>query len=141
MLDYYLKGAIEDIETLIKITNEDIEQIIEAQHEQIFERTAIKEDLIKSFQNKKSLIDNELMKIKEEYGEITKENIPQDVLELLDTLSERFTELKDVNKKYAKFVLSVTEFYNSLLDKVIPKKETNGYGNKKFQSSFLKVKA
>ena len=141
MLDYYLKGAIEDIETLIKITNEDIEQIIEAQHEQIFERTAIKEDLIKSFQNKKSLIDNELMKIKEEHGEITKENIPEDVLELLDTLSERFQELKDVNKKYAKFVLSVTEFYNSLLDKVIPKKESNGYGSSKFQSSFLKVKA
>ena len=141
MLDYYLKGAIEDIDTLIKITNEDIEQIIEAQHEQIFERTVIKEDLIKSFQNKKSLIDNELLKIKEEHGALTKETIPEDVLDLLDELSQKFQELKDVNKKYAKFVLSVTEFYNSLLDKVIPKKESGGYGNSKFQSSFLKVKA
>lgn len=141
MLDYYLKGAIEDIDTLIKITNEDIEQIIEAQHEQIFERTVIKEDLIKSFQNKKSLIDNELLKIKEEYGALTKETIPEDVLDLLDELSQKFQELKDVNKRYAKFVLSVTEFYNSLLDKVIPKKESGGYGNSKFQSSFLKVKA
>jgi hypothetical protein len=141
MLDHYLKGAIEDIQNLIDITNEDIEYIINAKHQQIFERTALKEDILNSFQTKKSLIDNELFKIKQEHGELSAQTLPADILDMLDELSAKFKELKEVNKRYAKFVLSVTEFYNSLLDKVVPKKEGNGYGSDKYQASFLKVKA
>jgi len=141
MLDHYLQGAIDDIQNLINITTEDIEFIIKANHQKIFERTIIKEDILAAFHNKKILIDNELMKIKQEHGELNTQSVPDDIFDMLDTLKEKFQELKVVNKKYAKFVLSVTEFYNSLLDKVVPKSETNGYGNTSYQSSFLKIKA
>lgn len=57
MLTHYLHNAIKDIEHLIEQTHKDIEDIKVANHSDIFERTRIKNDLIHSFENKKSLLD------------------------------------------------------------------------------------
>jgi len=141
MLDHYLQHAIDDIQSLIEITKQDIENIIEAKHEKIFERTKIKDDLLNSFQTKKVMIDNELLKIKQEHGNNFAQALPQDIRELLDVLEQKFIILKDENKKYAKFVLQVSEFYNSLLGEIVPKKDSSSYGGSGYKPSFLKVKA
>jgi DNA-binding response OmpR family regulator len=63
MLTHYLHNAIKDIENLIELTHKDIADIKVAKHSEVFERAKIKNDLIQSFETKKSLLDNELMKM------------------------------------------------------------------------------
>ena len=46
MLTHYLKTSIKDIEDLIDFTIKDIEDIKQAKHTSIFERTKIKNDLV-----------------------------------------------------------------------------------------------
>jgi hypothetical protein len=141
MLDHYLQNAIDDIDSLIEITKEDIENIIEARHEKIFERTKIKDDILNSFMTKKVLIDNELLKIKQEHGNNFAQAIPQDIKELLSVLEQKFIILKQENKKYAKFVLQVSEFYSSLLGEIVPKNDSSSYKDSGYKSTFLKVQA
>ena len=59
----------------------------------------------------------------------------------LQQLKVKLAELSDVNKKYAKMVLSVGSFYNTLLERVIPT-EMEGYSRiTSKNASFLKVRA
>ena len=53
MLSYQLQSAIKDLETLIALSLEDIDDIKEAKHNPQFDRLAIKEEKIKSFEQKK----------------------------------------------------------------------------------------
>ena len=142
MLSHYLKTSIEDIENLIELTKKDITDIKEAKHEAIFRRTSIKNDLIKSFENKKSMLDNELIKLVESSGNKPLEEIlDKTQKDMLDTMRDRLVELNQKNKEYARFVISVSEFYNSLLDSIFPR-EAEGYKNLNHKpASLLKVRA
>jgi len=141
MIAHYLRGAVDDIKLLSQITAKDIEDIKEARHEKLFERTKTKEDLIASFENKKAIIDNEIGKLSK-----NNPNTPiQELLEssaalMLDELRNSLKELKEQNKNFARMVLAVSEFYNSLLEKLIPS-EKNGYEQTRRSSSFLQVRA
>ena len=53
-----------------------------------------------------------------------------------DTLSE----LKTINSNYARSVFAVSEFYNSLIQRVIPH-ENDGYDQHRQQSHLLKIQA
>ena len=58
----------------------------------------------------------------------------------LEKLKINLSALRDVNQRYAKMVISVGAFYNSLLERVVP---TEMQGYKKVASkdaSFLKVR-
>jgi hypothetical protein len=58
----------------------------------------------------------------------------------LQQLKSKLKELSEVNKKYAKMVLSVGTFYNSLLERVIPT-EMEGYTRvTSKKASFLEVR-
>ena len=142
MLSHYLKTSIEDIENLIELTKKDIVDIKEAKHEAIFKRTVIKNDLIKSFENKKSMLDNELIKLVKSSGDRPLEDIlDKSQKEMLDTMRDRLTTLKEKNKEYARFVVAVSEFYNSLLDSIFPR-EKEGYKSLNHKpASLLKVRA
>ena len=127
MLTHYLQNAIKDIDNLIEQTQKDIEAIKVAKHSEVSERAKIKEDLIHSFEQKKSLLDNELMKLLKESGKKSLEellNVEQK--ELLALLKVRLSELKTLNKQYAKYVVTISQFYNALLDTVFPR-EMDGY--------------
>ncbi|MDX1809886.1 MAG: hypothetical protein R3331_10130 [Sulfurospirillaceae bacterium] len=127
MLLHYLTSSINDIDNLIELTKKDIEDIKEANHELVFERTKIKNDLVKAFENKKSLLDNELIKLVSENENSSLDAILNDEQkELLNNMKTKLTQLKEVNKEYAKFVVIVSEFYNTLLDKIFPR-ELEGY--------------
>ena len=63
MLTHYLETANKLLIDLITTTNNDIEDIKAAHHDTVFTRTKIKDELVRSFENHKSLIDNEIIKI------------------------------------------------------------------------------
>ena len=127
MLSHYLDKALNDLEQLTNLTQTDIDDIKLAKHEVIFDRSKIKEELISSFQNKKALIDNEISKIMEAYPDRGLEHLlSQEDQEKLSLLKEKLVGLKSLNKRYAKLVLTVSEFYNSLLERMVPT-EMNGY--------------
>jgi len=142
MLLHYLTSSVDDIENLIELTKKDIRDIKEANHELVFERTKIKNDLVKSFENKKSLLDNELVKLVEDKKGLKLEEIlGEEEKNLLNKMKTKLNELKETNREYAKFVVIISEFYNSLLDKVFPC-EMDGY-RKTHQkpASILRVRA
>ena len=127
MLSHYLDKALDDLEQLTQLTQTDIDDIKLAKHEAIFDRSKIKEELISSFQNKKALIDNEISKLMEANPELGVENLLSgEDQEKLALLKEHLLKLKTLNKRYAKLVLTVSEFYNSLLERMVPT-EMDGY--------------
>jgi len=95
MLTHHLNNAIKDINHLIEQTNKDIDDIKLAKHTQIFERTAIKNDLIHSFEQKKSLLDYELSKILKESGKSSLEELLNDEQkELLNLMKTNYLKKK-----------------------------------------------
>lgn len=142
MLLHYLNNAITDIENLIDLTKKDIEDIKVAKHSEIFERGRIKNDLIQSFENKKSLLDNELMKLIKENGQKPLEELLEtQQKELLAVMKMRLSELKVSNKEYAKYVITISQFYNSLLDSIFPR-DMEGYKMAQHKpASLLKIRA
>ena len=142
MLSHYLKTSIEDIENLIELTSKDILDIKEAKHESVFKRTKIKNDLVKSFENKKSMLDNELIKlVKNSDNKPLEEVLDDSQRDMLESMKDQLFVLKQKNKEYARFVVTVSEFYNSLLDSVFPR-DMEGYQRLNHKpASLLKVRA
>ena len=142
MLTHYLVNAIKDIENLIEQTHKDIADIKIAKHDGVLERAKIKEDLVRSFENKKSLLDNELMKMLKESGQPSLEELLSvEQKELLAQMKVKLSELKVCNKQYAKYVVTISQFYNVLLDSIFPR-DMEGYkvSNHK-PASLLKIRA
>ncbi|MBU0720734.1 hypothetical protein KJ877_05285 [bacterium] len=127
MLSYHLQGALSDLRDLIKITQTDMEDIKMAKHDPQFERLALKDEKIKSFEAKKAMIDHEI-------SSLMSANPDKDLPELLNeeqhsALGELRTELnnlREANKHYAKLVLSVSNLYNTFLERLVPT-EMQGY--------------
>ena len=142
MLSHYLKTSIEDIENLIELTNKDITDIKEAKHEEVFKRTKIKNDLVKSFENKKSMLDNELIKlVKNSDNKPLEEILDSSQQDMLEEMKNKLFTLKQKNKEYARFVVTVSEFYNSLLDSIFPR-DIEGYQRLNHKpASLLKIRA
>lgn len=127
MLSYHLKSALKDLQDLIEITKEDIADIKEAKHDPQFERLSLKDEKIKSFETKKAMIDYEISTLmtaqpQKELPEL----LDEEQHRMLGTLKEQLLTLRDVNKQYAKMVLSVSNLYNSFLEKLVPT-EMQGY--------------
>lgn len=142
MLSYHLQCALKDLADLIKMTESDIEDIMQAKQEPQFRRLNLKEEKIRSFESKKAMIDHEISKL-------MTQNTDVDLSQLLTTeqhsqleqLRIELSNLSAINQKYAKMVLSVSSFYNSLLERIVPT-EMEGYTSvaSKNVSSFLEVR-
>lgn len=142
MLSYQLESAIKDLEALISLSQEDIADIKEAKHNPQFERFAIKEEKIKSFEHKKAMIDREISKLMTaEPAKPLTDLLDNEQHRQLDLLKDRLSALRDVNQQYAKMVLSVGAFYNTLLERVVPT-QMQGYQTVvSSEASFLEVRA
>lgn len=141
MLSHHLQSALNDLADIIRITQEDIEDIKEAKHDSQFERLSLKDEKIKSFEAKKAMIDHAI-------SVLMNNNPDKDLPELLnaeqheslDRLKEKLTELREVNKHYAKLVLTVSNLYNSFLERLVPT-EMQGYNKVASKnSSILEVR-
>jgi hypothetical protein len=130
MLSHHLEGALSDLRDLIKITESDISDIKEANNNPQFDRLSLKEDKLKSFEQKKAMIDYEI-------SSLMSANPDSDLPHLLDKsqheslekLKIELNNLREVNKKYAKLVLTVSNLYNTFLERLVPT-EMDGYEKK-----------
>ena len=127
MLSHHLKSALEDLKDLIKITKSDMEDIKEAKHDPQFDRLSLKDEKIKSFEQKKAMIDYEISSLMsaspdKDLPELLNEKQHQ----ALDELKIELSNLREINKRYAKLVLSVSSLYNTFLERLVPT-EMQGY--------------
>ena len=127
MLSHHLHSALSDLRDLIKITESDISDIKEAKNDLQFERLSLKEEKLKSFEVKKAMIDHEISSLMSADPE---KDLPELLTTqqhlLLDDLKSELSNLRDVNKHYARLVLVVSNLYNSFLERVVPT-EMQGY--------------
>jgi len=127
MLTHHLKSALEDLRDLITMTESDITDIKLAQHEPQFERVKLKDEKIKSFESKKAMIDHEIASlVKSNPNSELPTLLNEEQHQLLDALKVELTRLHEINAKYAKLVLVVSNLYNTFLEKIVPT-EMQGY--------------
>jgi len=127
MLSYHLQSALSDLRDLIKITESDVEDIKVAKNDPQFQRLSLKEEKLKSFESKKAMIDHEISSLMSANPDL---DLPlllnKEQHDYLDQLKEELSNLRDVNKKYARLVLTVSNLYNSFLERLVPT-EMQGY--------------
>ncbi len=127
MLSHHLQNALNDLRDIIKITESDMEDIKVAKHDSQFQRLSLKEEKLKSFEAKKAIIDYEISSLMTNNSGVELTNlINEEQHKLLDELKIELATLRDVNKKYAKQVLVVSNLYNTFLERLIPT-EMQGY--------------
>jgi hypothetical protein len=141
MLSYHLQGALKDLRDLISITESDIADIKEAKNDSQFQRLSLKEEKLKAFESKKAMIDHEISKLMTTQPE---KDLPQLLDEeqhkALGELKIELANLRDINKRYAKLVLTVSNLYNSFLERLVPT-EMQGYNKvASKESSILQVR-
>ena len=121
---------------LIKITDEDISNIKEAKHEEVFKHISLKEELSKEFNTLKSEIDYILSTRNRPIEEIFSK---EEEIEF-DKFRTLLNEFHNRHKFFAKLSFSVTNFYNTLLNKIKGKKQLT-YEKTYVPNSYLKIKA
>ena len=127
MLSHHLQNALNDLRDIIKITQSDIEDIKKAEHDAQFDRLSLKEEKLKSFEAKKAIIDYEISSLMTSNPDMELPNlINEEQHRLLDELKIELSNLREINKKYAKLVLVVSNLYNTFLERLVPS-EMQGY--------------
>jgi hypothetical protein len=127
MLSHHLEKALSDLRDIIKITESDIKNIKQAEHDTQFDRLSLKEEKLKSFEAKKAMIDHEISSLMTSNPSVELPKLlNNEQHQLLDELKVELNNLREVNKHYAKLVLVVSNLYNTFLEKLIPT-EMNGY--------------
>ncbi|MBL4730440.1 MAG: hypothetical protein JKY28_03545 [Sulfurimonas sp.] len=127
MLSHHLQGALSDLRDLIQITQSDIADIKEAKNDQQFKRLSLKEEKLKSFENKKSMIDHEIsLQMSASPDKDLSQLLNEEQHTALGELKIELSNLRDINKEYARFVLSVSNLYNTFLERLVPT-EMQGY--------------
>lgn len=144
MISKYLKLSNNSIQELIELTSKDIEDIKEAKHTKIHDRSFEKSKIIEKFEKYKSQLDMKLVeeaKDNKSIGDV----LTKEESDLLGTFRENLKILQQKNKNFAKLVVAVNEFYNSMISEMFPDKNgtTNeNYGMKKVSpASLLEVNA
>jgi len=137
MLSHHLQGALSDLRDLIEITEADIADIKSADNDAQFDRLSIKEDKIKSFENKKAMIDHEISSLMTNNPDLDlSELLNEEQHKSLEQLKVELNNLREVNKKYAKLVLAVSSLYNTFLERLVPI-EMDGYEKKASKNSAI----
>jgi len=142
LLDNQLDNALKDLRDIIEITKADIEDIKQAKAESQFERLGLKEEKIESFEAKKAMIDHEISKLMSANPHVDLPNLLNETQhQKLAQLRQELENLKEINQKYARMVLTVSAVYNDFLEQLVPT-EMDGYAKvASKRPSFLEVRA
>ncbi len=128
MLKKYLDEAMGVLDELIAQTTEDIEKIKLADHTKVDDSVKRKNELVKKFESIKSLLDKELLRVSKENGGANLSSILDDeVKSSLALMRSKLEELYSKNKEYAKYVVGVKEFFDSLLKNMFKGEQDGGY--------------
>lgn len=142
MLHTFLSKAVCDLKSLLEINALDMSDIKEANHEAIFARLESKNNFISSFKENKSLADNEMRKLAKSYpNKSIEELLDDEAMLLIDDMRTSLKELKEANKQYAKSVLAVYEFYNSLVESIIPSQKVGYLDNSNSNANIMNIEA
>ena len=136
MLLTKLQNANEILVNLIEITNKDVENIKEARHDAVFANIILKEKLASEFQNIKNEIDYILSTRNRPLEEIFNTEEEKE----FENFKTLLNEFHKKHKLFAKLSFSVTNFYNTLLNKIKNKKQVT-YEKEYIPNSHLKIKA
>jgi len=136
MLTNKLNEAINILNSLIEITNQDIENIKKANHQEIFNNMTKKESLAKCFLNTKNDIDLILRQRNKPIEEI----FSSEEEKLFDEFKKRLIKFNTLHKKFSKLAISVANFYNALTQQ-IKEEKTISYNNNSFKNNNLSLKA
>ncbi len=132
MLHTFLNNAVSDLKSLIEISLLDMQDIKVANHDAIFSRLERKNSLIESFKDNKANADSQMqMLLKAHPNKGIADLLDENAMKIIDEMRTNLTKLRDLNKRYARSVIAVSEFYNSLINKMIPSQKI-GYSNKSF---------
>lgn len=127
MLSHHLKDALSDLRDLIEITESDIIDIKEAKNNPQFDRLPLKEKKLKSFESKKAMIDRSISILMTSNPDVDLPTLlNEEQHNDLDELKKELSNLREVNKRYAKLVLIVSHLYNTFLERLVPT-EMHGY--------------
>ena len=142
MLVKYLNDAICNLEELIELSRLDMQDIKEANHDAIFQRLESKNNAVDMFDRNKDLARDAMFKLsKENPNKSIEEILSAESLMLIDKMRDGLKTLREINKNYAKSVVAVYEFYNSLLENLIPS-QRDGYSNKLYSKvDLLRIEA
>ena len=128
MLKRYLDEAMGVLDELIAQTTEDIENIKLADHSKVDDSVRRKNELVKKFESVKLLLDKELLRVSKENGGANLSSILDDeVKSSLALMRSKLEELYSKNKEYAKYVVGVKEFFDSLLKNMFKGEQDGGY--------------
>ncbi len=142
MLEHYLESATRELETLIELTAMDIEDIKRARHESMFERIRTKEHALVAFESNKTLIDRSIAQIVEKNPNSDLEKLlPERTKEQLTGLREKLETLQELNRHYARFVITVGEFYNALYEEMLPIEKDGYHGKNAKLAALIEVRA
>lgn len=138
MLKRYLNTAISILDELIDTTLQDIENIKEAKHSAVDESVRKKGVLVKNFEDTKRSLDKELVNLSKT-SENLQEALDDEVKSNLVLMREKLEILHKVNKEYARHVVLVKEFFDSLTKQMF-NLDQNAYTQSVSQSNFYKAK-
>lgn len=128
MLKRYLDEAMGVLDELIVQTTEDIEKIKLADHSKVDDSVRRKNELVRKFESVKSLLDKEFLRVSKENGGANLSSILDDeVKSSLALMRSKLEELYSKNKEYAKYVVGVKEFFDSLLKNMFKGEQDGGY--------------
>ena len=116
------------LDELIVQTTEDIEKIKLADHSKVDDSVRRKNELVRKFESVKSLLDKEFLRVSKENGGANLSSILDDeVKSSLALMRSKLEELYSKNKEYAKYVVGVKEFFDSLLKNMFKGEQDGGY--------------
>lgn len=142
MLCTHLAAANSALEQLIAIILQDLEDIKVANHDEIFARLESKNALIAAFGEHKKDADLEMRKLLARFpNKKIEELLDGNAMNLIDKMRESLKELKSLNKQYARFALAVSEFYNSLVEAILPSQKSHYYDKSHAAQNLVSIKA
>jgi len=121
---------------LINITEDDIKHIKQANHNGVFANISKKESLANKFQYLKSEIDSILVSRNRPVNEI----FSNDEEKEFEKFKQLLNEFNTKHQLFAKLSFSVTNFYNTLYEKITNKKKIT-YDKNDIQNPFMRIKA
>ncbi|MBM0637471.1 flagellar protein FlgN [Campylobacter sp. VicNov18] len=118
---------------LIILTEEDIKNIKIAKHESVKPSVEEKNKLITEFIEAKKQLDAALVKLNNSSTKGLSELLDDEDKQKLDLLKKNLQNLHSTNKEYAKLVLIVKDFLDSLVNKMFDINDgtNHAYGDKK----------
>lgn len=128
MIENKLKSANQLLSKIIKLTEQGISDIKQAKKDRLEAQNKEKIEALNAFMKEKQALDAALLKLAESSDLPLSELLSNEASDLLQQLRFNLNYLLAKNKEYAKLVISVKEFYDSLLEEMLKDSiETNGY--------------